>query len=178
MSRPTAENEAQLVPVGVVARPHGVRGELRVHLYNAKSRLLAGIGAVHLLREGKEPSLAKVVSSRIVDKAALMMIEGVADRNAADLMRGVEIAVPRSALPKAEDDEVYLVDLVGLEVRGANGFTGRVTQIFEYPSVVCLEVTSEDGVREVPMLEGRIAEIDVDAGYVVLGDIDDVPVRS
>src|SRR5690242_501721 len=117
-------DEDPLVPVGVVARPHGVRGELRVHLYNAKSTLLKGIEYVHLLREGKPPVRAKVQSSRLVDKAALLSFADVTDRDAADAMRGVEIAVPRSTLPPAADDEVYLVDLVGLAVRGENGFTG------------------------------------------------------
>lgn len=173
------KDESALVPVGVVARPHGVRGELRVHLYNARSRLLAGIDRVHLVREGAAPRVVAVRSSRIVDKAALLVIEGVTDRDAADAMRGVEIAVPRSALPKADEDEVYLVDLVGLEARGeGGGFVGRVTQVFEYPSVVCLEITSDDGVREVPMLEDRVREIVVEEGYLVLGAIDDVPVRS
>jgi 16S rRNA processing protein RimM len=171
-------DEDPLVPVGVVARPHGVRGELRVHLYNAKSRLLHKIPAVYLMREGKPPELTPVKSARVVDKAALLFIEGINDRNAADTMRGVEIGVPRSSLPPPDEDEVYLVDLVGLEVRGQNGFTGKVTQIFEYPSVVCLEVTSEDGIREVPMLEGFLVEIDVEAGFVELGDISDIPLRS
>lgn len=168
----------QLVPVGVIARPHGVRGELRVHLYNAKSRLLHGIAEVYLLREGEPAKHTPVRSSRVVDKAALLFIDGIADRNAADAMRGVEIAVPRSSLPPASEDEVYLVDLVGLAVRGNDGFTGKVTKIFEYPSVVCLEVTSDDGVREIPMLPDRVIEVDVPGGFIVVGEIDDVPVRS
>ena len=48
-------------------------------------------------------------------------LAGVDDRNAAELLRGCDIAVPRSELPPADEREYYQQDLLGFEVRNLEG---------------------------------------------------------
>ena len=47
--------------------------------------------------------------------------EGIADRNAAEALRGTELFVPRAALPDLGPDEFYHTDLEGLDVLHADG---------------------------------------------------------
>src|SRR5687767_1184159 len=106
----------RLVALGVVARPHGVRGELRVHLYNPESDLLLGRSRVMLSHRG-ETREREILEARRHGEALLVTLEGVASREAADALRGAELAVPRDELPPLGEGEHYHVDLIGLEAR-------------------------------------------------------------
>lgn len=167
-------DEDVIVELGVITRPHGVRGEVRVHPHNPDSEILDRVGSL-LRLDVDPPTRIKVVSSRRGPKVFLLRFEGVSTCEAAELLRGVPIGVLRSEFPEPEDDEVYLIDLIGLEVRRDGEAIGRVTEIFEYPSVDCLEIETAEGTREVPFMPPWVAEVDVEAGYVVVGDIEDIP---
>lgn len=167
-----------LVPVGVISRPHGVRGALRVHPYNAESEVFGKrLEALWLQAPGDaEARRVELSSCRRAAKYAIVELAGVSGREAADALRGHEVSVPRSLLPDLDDDEFYFADLAGRPVLRAGESVGEVLRVLRYPSVDCLEVRSPDGVREVPLLEPWVAELSEDA--VVVGPWDDLPVRG
>ena len=171
----SAEVEDPLVPVGVLTRPHGLRGELRVHLYNDESALLYARDRVFLLREG-EPPREQAVEVRRGPKGPLLRVDGVTSPEGAEAYRGVELAFHRSDFPDI-DDGFYFVDLIGLEVLQDGKRIGEVRDVIEYPSIECLEVPMEDGVREIPLVEPWVIEVRLDDGQILVGDLSDVPVR-
>ncbi len=168
-----------LVAIAVVARPHGVRGELRVTRLNPESTLLYDLDAI-LLHQGGEDRPYAVQSARQGPKGAVLMrLAGVADREAADALRGAEVRVPRSALPPTDDDEWYFVDLIGLTaVDEAGEALGEVVDVLEYPTIDCLAVYDGSEVREVPMNEPYLIDVRLEEGRVILSGIDDLPSRK
>ncbi len=170
---------ADWIELGVIARPHGVGGDVRVHVFNSDSKLLEELGEVFLQGDdGEPPSLVEVASTRRAPKALLMRFAGVASLEDADALRGYRLCVPRALLPDLEDGEYYHADLVGLEAYHQGQAIGKVVEVLDYPSVECLKVQTEEGIREVPMLPNWVERIELDAGRVYLATLDDVPVQK
>lgn len=167
--------EPELVALGAIARPHGVRGELRVHRFNPDSELLLHVE--HVMLGGDVAATRRVVRARLGPKGmVLMLLEGVDGREAAEALRNVELHVPRALLPDLEDEEWYHVDLIGLPVIGPTGETlGTVERIETYPSIECLRVTVAGEVVEIPLLEPWVTQIDLEEGIVSVGDLSDLP---
>jgi 16S rRNA processing protein RimM len=169
-----APRERGLVAVAEVARPHGIAGELRLKIYNPGSDLLRKRPPVLLrLPDGTERP-AHLTAAREADKALLVRIEGVDDRDAAEALRGAEVCVPRASLPPPEEGEFYAWDLEGASVVLAAGeAVGKVVELLTYPTCEVLVVTRTDGSRlEVPILAAYVNRIDAASGIVELATLD------
>ncbi len=167
------------IELGVIARPHGVGGEVRVHLFNPDSTLLEELAEVFVLgEEGEAPSLAEVISTRRGPKALLMRLAGVESHADADALRGLTLCVPREALPELEEGEYYHADLIGLQACEGNRTVGEVVEVLDYPSVECLKIKTEKGFLEVPMLPEWLERVDVEGGKVHLKALDDIPLQK
>lgn len=165
------------VPLGVVVRAHGLRGEVRVSPYNAASTLLGERREVVLRRDGVD-RVARVRSVRRATDAWLFVFEGVQDRDAAEALRGTELCVRRSEFPGLGEGEWYLVDLVGLRVETPNGAAaGEVLHVVEYPAAACIAVRGADGVREVPLRAPYLVRVELAAGRVIVDGLDELEVQ-
>ena len=175
-------DRAELIPwieLGVVARPHGVTGEIRVHVFNPESTLLRELGEVFLIgEEGEEPALVEVVSSRQSPKALLMRLAGVSSVEDAESLRGYTLCVPRQALPELEEGEYYHADLIGLEAFEGSKSIGKVVDVLDYPSAECLKIQRPGGFLEVPMLPRWLDRVDIEGGKVHLKDLADIPLQK
>ncbi len=166
------------VELGVIARPHGVRGEVRVHVFNPESTLLEELAEVFLIGEEEdEPALVEIESTRRGPKALLMQLAGVRSRQEAESLRGYTLCVPRDVLPPLEDGEYYHADLVGLEAFADGEAIGEVIEVIDYPSAECLKIERPGGYIEVPMLPKWLDRVDLDAGEVHLKDLKDIPLQ-
>jgi 16S rRNA processing protein RimM len=167
------------IELGVVARPHGVTGEIRVHLFNPESTLLRELGEVFLIgEEGEEPALVDIVSTRQGSKVLLMRLAGVGSLEDADALRGYKLCIPREALPELEQGEYYHADLIGLQAFEGTESIGRVVEVVGYPSAECLKIQRPDGFLEVPMLPRWLDRVDIEGGKVHLQDLDDIPLQK
>src|SRR5580700_4755976 len=104
------------IQLGVIGRPHGVRGLVKVTSHTACPADLTAYGPL-FDAEGhqyavrwKAEGVAEV--SRIVDGVAVK----VTDRSVAEKLTNTKLFIDRCALPPPEDDEYYLADLIGLTV--------------------------------------------------------------
>jgi 16S rRNA processing protein RimM len=110
---------ASLLAIGYVAAPHGVRGGVRVHLYDPASLALEPGRCVTLRRDGRTLATHDL---RHVDAVPgkpgrfRVTLAGVPDRDHAEALRGCELLVARHDLPALADDEFYLADAIGLPV--------------------------------------------------------------
>jgi 16S rRNA processing protein RimM len=165
------------VPLAAVARPHGLRGEVRLVPFNPPGDLLREVERVVVRTKAGEESTHAVRAMRPGPGGALLAtLSGVDDRTAAEAIAGALVLVRRSAFPKPEPGEWYHVDLVGLRAVGPDGAdVGVVERVVSYPSVDCLVVRGADGAREVPMLAPWFVDADPPAGVVRVGDLSDVP---
>ncbi len=167
------------IELGVVARPHGVTGEIRVHVFNPDSTLLRELGEVFLIGgDGEEPTLVDIVSTRQGSKVLLMRLAGVGSLEGADALRGHKLSVPRQALPPLEEGEYYHADLIGLEAFDGSESIGPVIDVVDYPSAECLKIQRPGGFLEVPMRPRWLDRVDIEGGKVHLKDLDDIPLQK
>ncbi|MCC6646030.1 MAG: 16S rRNA processing protein RimM [Polyangiaceae bacterium] len=167
MSTSTSSTD-RLVELAVVARPHGVRGELKLKLHNEDSEALLSTREITLRRAGAPDVTARIETARRANDALLVRLCGVDTREAAEALRGVAVCVPRSSLPEPDEDEFYAIDVIGAEVVAPEGRVGEVIEFVEYPTCSVLVVATEKGKVEVPLVDGVVARVDVAARRVEL----------
>ena len=129
--------------LGVIAGPHGVRGQVRVKSFTEDPADIAAYGTLSDDR-GRRYRLSLTGRAKGV---VLARIEGVDDREAAEALKGTRLYVDRSALPPIEEEETYYhADLVGLAVEDASGRRiGRVREVQNFGAGDMLEVEGEAG---------------------------------
>ncbi|WP_133501278.1 ribosome maturation factor RimM [Cognatilysobacter terrigena] len=166
----STNNPGRRILVGRVVGAFGVRGEVKLESWTEPRSALFGYRP-WILRDarGVERELMGV-RGRIVGKSLAAEIPGVEDRDAAEAMRGTEVYVPRSALPKAAEGEFYWADLEGLEVVNVEGQAmGRVSHLFSTGANDVL--VTRDGDREwmIPFVRPQfVTAIDLDAGRITV----------
>jgi 16S rRNA processing protein RimM len=169
---------ARWVPLAEIARPHGVRGEVRLKVFNRDSDLLLELGEVLVrLPDGGEHEVS-IDKARRAHDAILMKLHSVDDRDRAAELRGALVCARRSAFPALADGEFYVCDVVGARVvvEGADGHVciGTVEELRSYPSVDVLLVKAADGGKpwEIPLVAAYVARVDPAACVVALRTVE------
>ncbi len=169
-----ASTSEDWVPLAEIARPHGVRGEVRLKVYNRDSDLLLDMDEVLVrLPDGEEHEVS-VDGARRADDAILMKLHSVDDRDRAADLRGGIVCVRRADFPPLEPGEFYVRDVEGARVTLAGEPIGTVTGYREYPTMDVLSVETRDGVYEVPLVDTYVARVDVAEREVALLRLDDL----
>lgn len=152
--------ESGRVALAAVAGAHGIKGEVRLKLFTDSA---ASLAAHETVLVGGTPR--RLLDVRDGGKTAVARIEGVADRSAAEALRGSLVEVNRDALPSLEEGEYYHSDLVGLPCFDARGGQlGAVVEVENFGAGDLLEIETKtgrkflipfrDGVAD--LIEGRI----------------------
>lgn len=170
-----AERDETWIPLAEIARPHGVRGEVRLRLYNRDSDTLLEQDEVLVrLTDGTEHEVS-VDGARRADDAILMKLHSVDDRDRAEDIRGAVICVRRGDFPPLAPGEFYEVDVVGAEARLAGARVGEVVEILTYPSVSAIRIRADEGGHwEVPLVEAFVARVSPEERVVELVTLEDV----
>ena len=148
-------NRDRPVTLAAVVGAHGVTGELRLKLFGDGPESFARFKSYDA--GGRTLTLKSV---RPGPNGAVARFAEVLDRNAAEALRGVQLTVPRSALPPLADGEFYHCDLVGLPcVSSECAALGRVFAVENFGAGDILEIEKPDGKRfMVPIHAAEIAE--------------------
>ena len=153
--------------MGRVIAPYGVQGWIKVAPLTAERETLLSHPQWWLRPRGEGGQWRPValLEGKPHGSALVVRIDGLADREAAAALSGGEIGVPRSALPPARGNEVYLADLVGLTVRNRQGETlGTVGAVQEFGAHPVLRVEHEEGApRLIPFVEAHVDAVDIEA---------------
>lgn len=166
-----AASERGLVAVGTVIKPHGIRGEICVENH-ADSPLLFAAGRTLLLASGKgRPRPYAVAACRTHQDRLLLTLQGVADRNAAEALRGLQILIPAAELPEPDEGEVYLHELLGARVELADGSpVGVFEGILDGGAQAEYDtwIIAAPGGREIllPAVPDFLLDLDPDAGLI------------
>ena len=151
------------VLLGVVAAPHGVRGLARIKSFTEDPMAIGSYGP---LSDEAARKTYRVEALSTVKGSVLARIEGVADRTAAEALRGLRLYVDRSALPETGEREWYEADLIGLKAVGTDGRDwGKVTAFHDFGAGSVMEVSG--GVM-LPFTNEAVPEIDVEGGKVLV----------
>src|SRR5262245_2856717 len=105
----------RLVLMGAILGAHGIKGEVKVKSFAAKPAAIADYGPLADPKRKRSFELSIVGIGDAAKGVVIARIAGIADRNAAEALKGVELFVARERLPAPEDpEEYYLADLIGL----------------------------------------------------------------
>ena len=163
--------------LGMVGRPHGVRGLVHVHSYTAEPEALAEYGPL-VDADGRGWTLAW----RQAGVAELRDAGGraVADRSEAERLTNLPLYVARDRLPPAEEDEFYLADLVGMAAVTPDGAAlGRVAVVHDYGAGTSLEIVREGSAPLlVPFTRAAVPVVDVAGRRLVVVPPGEVEARE
>jgi 16S rRNA processing protein RimM len=154
--------------VGLIHRPHGVRGEVSVELLGDNpSRLAPGSKLVAVGGEGDISRELAVMGSRFHRGRYLVHFSGIDDRSDAESIRGMALCISESEA-KPKDNQVWIKDLLDLEVVDTGGrVLGRVVDVLSYPAQDILEVETSSGTELLPLVEELVPEIDLKSGRLL-----------
>jgi 16S rRNA processing protein RimM len=157
--------------VGVIGRPHGVRGEVAVELRTDEPERRFAPGQI--LREEGGTRLFTVRSVRDHSGRLLVRFAELADRAGAEAARGTLLiaAVEPNERP-AEPGEFYDRQLIGLRVTRPDGTdVGTVESVLHLPAQDVLEIQTAAGARLVPFVEALVPDVDLEAGRLTVVDV-------
>ncbi|WP_240035543.1 ribosome maturation factor RimM [Hwanghaeella grinnelliae] len=154
---------SDLVLVGVVTAPHGVRGLVKVKSFTEEPSDMVAYGLL------SDQTGRKTFQMDIVGEAKgqlIVRMDGIADRNAAEDLKGQKLFIHRSALPETEEDEFYHADLIGLRTVLADGSPhGLIKAVYDFGAGDLLEVALDDaGMTYLPFTREVVPTIDLVAG--------------
>lgn len=163
------DSSQRMIPVGRLHGAFGVRGEVKLESYTDPLRAIARYQPWTLRDARGNERLCEGAKVREGSKGLIATLPGIADRDAADALRGTEVLVPRSALPPLAPGEYYWVDLEGLRVVNLEGDDfGRVDHLFDTGANVVL-VTQGDRERMIPFVQPDfVRTVDLVAGVVTV----------
>lgn len=166
---PSSEETADLVVVGRIRGPYGIRGWVHVSAFTEPQDNLMSYRPWYLDREQTGGwRRVEVLESRPHKQGYVAHLDGVNDRTAAEALTGLEIAVPETLLAETGEDEYYWRDLIGTTVLDGQGRElGRVLDLMETGAHDVLVVESGTGERLlIPFHRKHVAAVDLELGTI------------
>lgn len=128
------------ITLAAVIGAHGVTGEVRLKLFGDD------VGTLKGQKSFNDGTLTPVKIRSDNKGGAIARFAEVADRTAAEGLRGTTLTVPRSALPPLAEDEFYHADLIGIAVVTDDGDTiGITTDVMNYGATDIVEIAPDEG---------------------------------
>ena len=157
------------VVVGVVTGVHGLRGDVSVQNRSDNPERWTPGGTV--LRE--DGVALTIETSRRHGRRLIVKFAGIADRSAAEALRGVVLVVPEAWLPDLSEGEWWAYQLEGCEVRTVSGrVLGIVKEVIPNPANdLWVAVDDEGNETLIPALADLLIDVDVNARTIVVEDV-------
>jgi len=161
--------EPPTILVGVVAKAHGVRGEVLVRNRSDNPERWSP-GSVVFDENGTALTVAE---ARVGGDRVFIRFEGVADREHAEALRGRELRVPRSWLPDLPEGAWWPDELEGCRVVTEGGRDlGVLSEVVRHPANDLWVAVDDEGVEtSVPVVPDLLVEVDVAGRRVVVRDL-------
>jgi 16S rRNA processing protein RimM len=165
--------------MGRIGAAHGIKGEVRITAFTQDPLAIADYDPLETDRNGVSISIAK---ARLAKNVVIATLKGISDRNDAEKLNGVSLYVSRDRLDEPDEDEFYYADLIGLEVRMADGSVlGTISAIENFGSDDLLDIKLTESGKSVylPFTKAVVPELHIADGYVVAvppqGWLEDTP---
>ncbi|WP_151448268.1 ribosome maturation factor RimM [Lacisediminimonas profundi] len=161
-----ASAPSDLVLVGYVAGAYGLKGWVRVRPFSHDADALLAARTWWIDR----PALhdVEVMQSKLHVDEVVAQLMGVADRDAAEALKGTAVQVRRGHFPALDKDEFYWVDLIGLDVENLRGEPlGTVADLMEsgaHPILVVDAAPAAEGEKReqllIPFVDRFVHKVD------------------
>jgi 16S rRNA processing protein RimM len=155
------------ITLGVVTGAHGIRGEVKLKSFTEEPQAIAEYGPLERSDGGGSLDIESLRPSK---DGLIARFAGIADRNAAEELKGVELSLTRNRLPQPETGAFYQSDLIGLAVEQRDGGRlGEVVAVHNYGAGDLIEVKLAEGGRTVllPFTEAVVPLVEPERGRLV-----------
>ncbi len=153
-------SEPHLLFIGVITRPHGVKGEVWVKIVNKADKLIDEQISNVLL--GVDQVLYELETYRIHRNGLLIKFNGCNDRNHADSFRGSKVYIPVDQLKPLRPNEYYVKDLIGLSVFTENGeHIGDLVEVLPTGANDVYSILGDEGEILLPAIKSVIKCVDL-----------------
>ena len=150
--------------LGVIVKAQGIKGEVKVKPYTDTPDVLCRLKFV--MSDGTR---LHIESSRSDKSMAYLKLEGIDDRDAAEMLRNKEIYVDKKDAPRLPNDRYYIDDLIGCKVYDSEStFLGTIINIMQNGANDVYIIKNENGEILVPVLKSVIKKTDIDKKEIVL----------
>jgi 16S rRNA processing protein RimM len=158
---------SEKICVARIGAAHGVRGEVRLWSFTEDPLAVTRYGPLTTKDGSRQFEVAR---AREAKDHLVATFKGVADRDAAERLNGIELYIPRDQLPATEDDEYYHADLIGLAAETTAGEPlGRVVAIHDFGAGTIIEIAPPAGPTiMLPFTNAVVPTVDIGAGRVVI----------
>jgi 16S rRNA processing protein RimM len=151
-----------MVIMGRIASAHGIRGLVKIQPFTEYLDSLLDYRTWWIGREHGPWREVKVGQCEAHGKTLVAQLPDCPDRTAAEKLKGLLIAVPRSSLPEQEEGEYYWSDLIGLAVVNEAGERlGTVANLLETGANEVLSVKGDSGEILIPFVASAIRQVDL-----------------
>ena len=160
----------ELVMIGEIVKPHGIHGEIKVYSYSGRPENFRHYKEIMLQEPaGSRKRLYKVLKSREQGKMAILQLEGVVSREAAENLPGRRVWLRKADFPQLDADEYYWHQLKGLAVISESGrLLGEVSKLFSTPAHDIMIVTGTGHEYMIPVKGDIIKKIDEQEGIITI----------
>src|SRR6476620_2891710 len=155
------------VCVARIGAAHGVRGAVKLWTFTEDPLAVKRYGPL-MTKDGARQF--EVTHAREAKGHLVATLKGIATRDEAERLNGIELYIARERLPATDDDEYYHADLIGLAaVTSANEPLGRVIAIHNFGAGDIIEIAPPQGATMLlPFTNAVVPTVDVEGGRVVI----------
>jgi len=153
--------------LGVVTAAHGIKGEVKVKTFTQSPKSLCDYGPVST-EDGRQLEITALRPFK--PDEVIVRFAGIADRSAAESLKGRSLYVPRAALPATDAGEFYYADLIGLKAEDPSGnLLGTVRGMHNFGAGDVVEIEFADGTTEfIAFNDDGVPAVDIAAGRIVI----------
>src|SRR3981189_1854124 len=158
---------AALICVARIGAPHGVRGAVKLWTFTEDPLAVKRYGPL-MAKDGARQF--EVTHAREAKDHLVANFKGIATREEAEKLNGLELYVAREKLPATDDDEYYHADLIGLAaVTSANEPLGHVIAIHNFGAGDIIEIAPPNGATMLlPFTDAVVPTVDLANGRVTI----------
>ncbi len=111
--------------IGVIVKPQGIRGELKVQPLTDDITRFKGLKTVFI-----DGEMRKVLGVKIGGDTVFLALNGIVDRNDAETYRGKYICVDRANAVPLDDGRFFIADIIGCALKTDAGDTlGEIVEV-------------------------------------------------
>lgn len=146
---------------------HGIRGLVKMAIYLEDAKDIETYNPL----EGSDGKSYTIVLKNPIKGEWLAEVNGIQDRNQAELLRGIELFIDRDQLPETDDGEIYLEDLVGCDAIDVDGHKiGSILSVDNFGASDLIEIKPINGSKTyyLPLTEPYVLDIDLESNIVVV----------
>lgn len=164
-------SQPRFLVIGQVARPHGVRGELRADIHTELPERFTWLKEVYLAQDEQQPNPEPygVEAVRFHQGQVLLKLATVDDRDEAETLRRYWLMVPEEEAIPLEEGEYFLYQLLGLAVYTEEGeHLGELVEVIETGANNVFAVRGPEREILIPDTDEVVKAIDFERGRVTV----------